>query len=659
MRQWSRRRLGERRLGAAVAVVPALGGEVAALDREGADPAEAEVLGRPARIWALSSASSGSSPKEYVGTSRGSSSLDRQQVAGREVAGLDPLAVGHPVRGDDGLVAGDQHDLVDGDVLLPRRAGHGDRPAPADVAGAGAGEEVGDDPLALGRRRRGARRRRRRRRPRAARRGPRRPPRRGRRRAWRGRRVGRSRTAIIVTPRRSTPSGRSGSGSRPTRQDGARERPTHRDRDRAPTDPAARPAGEPGLRAAPARRARRRAVARRRPRHRPGQPLHRAARPAAPRAPRAPASPGLSRLIELHAFNAAGDAAVAISLAGTLFFQVPTGEARGQVALFLRLTMLPFAIVAPLIGPFLDRFATAGAGRSARPWRSAAFLVLGAGRRGGQRVGLAVPGRAGRAGRVQGVRRHPRRRRTPAAAARASPWSRRTAGSRWPASSAPRCRPRSPALASLVGAEWSLRYAFVLFVRRHRLGDPAAGAGRLQRGRGHLAAAPPRTPAVADGARCGSRAAVAFALRANCGPRWLSGFLTMFMAFLLRENPIDGWTPRGAARPSSSARPGWATPSASPWARAAAHQPARDRGRWPWSPTPSIALLAALFYGLFTLALLGLTAGLAQSLAKLSLDSTIQRDVPERVQTQRVRPQRHHAAAGLGDRGASSASRCR
>ena len=47
---------------------------------------------------------------------------------------------------------------------------------------------------------------------------------------------------------------------------------------------------------------------------------------------------------------------MAISLAGTLFFQVPTGEARGQVALFLGLTMLPFAIVAPLIGPFLDRF---------------------------------------------------------------------------------------------------------------------------------------------------------------------------------------------------------------------------------------------------------------------------------------------------------------
>src|SRR3954468_534437 len=65
---------------------------------------------------------------------------------------------------------------------------------------------------------------------------------------------------------------------------------------------------------------------------------------------------GLARLIELGVLNAAADAAVAISLAGTLFFQIPTGEARGQVSLFLGLTMLPFAIVAPLIGPLLDRF---------------------------------------------------------------------------------------------------------------------------------------------------------------------------------------------------------------------------------------------------------------------------------------------------------------
>ena len=45
-----------------------------------------------------------------------------------------------------------------------------------------------------------------------------------------------------------------------------------------------------------------------------------------------------------------------------------------------------------------------------------------------------------------------------------------------------------------------------------------------------------------------------------------------------------------------------------------------------------MVLVAALFYGLVPLVLLGLTAGLAQSMAKLSLDSTIQRDVPERIQ---------------------------
>ncbi len=45
------------------------------------------------------------------------------------------------------------------------------------------------------------------------------------------------------------------------------------------------------------------------------------------------------------------------------------------------------------------------------------------------------------------------------------------------------------------------------------------------------------------------------------------------------------------------------------------------------------AIFAALSYGLFTLCLLGFVAGLAQCLAKLSLDSTIQRDVPERVRT--------------------------
>jgi MFS family permease len=65
---------------------------------------------------------------------------------------------------------------------------------------------------------------------------------------------------------------------------------------------------------------------------------------------------GLALLIETHALQTAGDATVAVALAGTLFFSVPTHEARSRVALYLLITMLPFAVIAPLLGPLLDRF---------------------------------------------------------------------------------------------------------------------------------------------------------------------------------------------------------------------------------------------------------------------------------------------------------------
>ena len=75
------------------------------------------------RIAAFSSASSGSSPSEVRRDQPRVVVLDGQQVARRQVARLDPLAVGHPRRGDDRLVAREQHDLVDGDRLLARRPG--------------------------------------------------------------------------------------------------------------------------------------------------------------------------------------------------------------------------------------------------------------------------------------------------------------------------------------------------------------------------------------------------------------------------------------------------------------------------------------------------------------------------------------------------------
>ena len=65
---------------------------------------------------------------------------------------------------------------------------------------------------------------------------------------------------------------------------------------------------------------------------------------------------GMHRLIDVHALSCAGDTLVAIGLAGTIFFNVPVGEARSRVALYLLVTMAPFALLAPVVGPVLDRF---------------------------------------------------------------------------------------------------------------------------------------------------------------------------------------------------------------------------------------------------------------------------------------------------------------
>ncbi|HAX82334.1 MAG TPA: hypothetical protein DCY40_07205, partial [Actinobacteria bacterium] len=50
-----------------------------------------------------------------------------------------------------------------------------------------------------------------------------------------------------------------------------------------------------------------------------------------------------------------GDTLVTVALAGTLFFSVPTADARGNVALYLAITLAPFAVVAPLLGGLFSR----------------------------------------------------------------------------------------------------------------------------------------------------------------------------------------------------------------------------------------------------------------------------------------------------------------
>uniref|UniRef100_UPI002B279251 MFS transporter n=1 Tax=Nocardioides sp. TaxID=35761 RepID=UPI002B279251 len=247
---------------------------------------------------------------------------------------------------------------------------------------------------------------------------------------------------------------------------------------------------------------------------------------------------GLHRLIYLHATNAAGDATVAISLATTVFFAGATSDARGQVALFLGLTMLPFAIVAPLIGPFLDRFShgrrwAIGATFALRAflcWVLAGAVAIDSPLLYPAALGVLVSSKAYGVTRAAAIPRLlPENLTLVKANGRVS-----LSGVVGGAIAAPLAGGTA-----YFGAEWSLRLAFLIFVT----GTVAAILlpAKVDSSEGEQQVSLRTDPDA--GARRGTNIppAVAFALRANCGPRWLSGFLTMYMAFLLRDQPLAGW----------------------------------------------------------------------------------------------------------------------
>ncbi|MCF8568871.1 MFS transporter [Gordonia sp. HY002] len=64
---------------------------------------------------------------------------------------------------------------------------------------------------------------------------------------------------------------------------------------------------------------------------------------------------GLTALTLPVIANTAVDAAMAIALANTLFFAAATADSKVSVGLYLAITIAPFAFIAPLIGPVLDR----------------------------------------------------------------------------------------------------------------------------------------------------------------------------------------------------------------------------------------------------------------------------------------------------------------
>ncbi|MGN6752277.1 MAG: MFS transporter [Intrasporangium sp.] len=369
---------------------------------------------------------------------------------------------------------------------------------------------------------------------------------------------------------------------------------------------------------------------------------------------------GLARVTELHATHTAGDAAMMLALAGTVFLNPKTIEARDQVAWFLLLTMIPFTLVAPFLGPLLDRvphgrrwaLGTTMAVRGFLCWVMAEAITNHSNWLFPAALAYLVASKAYTVVRAAAV---------------------------------PRVLPPGTSLVKanskvsvagiiggtlggavggafmLAGASWALRATFVMFIvgtvqairlparidsseGEHAPEDtapiPLEPAERHTTAGRHPKGGPDEALTV-DSLGLYGRARrrivaipwpVRHAMWTTGGTRLLTGFLILFMAFLAKEHPIDGMRAElilglvGVAIAVGNAL-GSALGNV-----LRDHRPER---------VAMVALLVAmvacaatgLWYGLLLIIVIGLVQGLTSQLAKLCLDALVQREVAESVRT--------------------------
>jgi MFS family permease len=334
---------------------------------------------------------------------------------------------------------------------------------------------------------------------------------------------------------------------------------------------------------------------------------------------------GLTQLLWVNALHMAGDAMIAVSLAGTLFFAATTDAQRSNVALYLLVTMAPFAVLAPVIGPALDRmqrgrrWAMAGShlGRAALALVMVAhfddFWLYPAA------LGVLVLSKSHNVLRAAVVPRVlPAAMSLTSANARLSVFGLVTAGI---------AGGLAAGVATLLGFAWELgataavfTVAGVLAVRLPPHVDVPTG---------ELPADVLTTAEIPVGS--GRRRVsphVVLALRANAALRGLGGFLTIFSAFLVQATFDDGWAATVAlgviataaglgsfAGTAIGSRMHTATPDRLVLISAAS--------------AAAITLLAAIFYSFAMAAVVALVAAVTNALGKVALDAIIQREVPD------------------------------
>jgi MFS family permease len=372
---------------------------------------------------------------------------------------------------------------------------------------------------------------------------------------------------------------------------------------------------------------------------------------------------GLASLIDLHAIHSAGDALLTVALANTLFFSVAVDQARSRVALYLLITMAPFAVVAPVIGPLLDRF------RHGRRYALATTLILRAflawvmagavGSKGGFELYPAAFG-ALVCSKAYGVSRSavvprvlPPSVTLVRGNARLTLWGVLTATVAAPigqllswATGSPSVTLRLTTLVYLAGTVVALRLPARVdssegesrLRQRPRRTTPARASGRLGASTANSADAafdfpPGRTiyrrilpPLRGVGPRMTTM------LRACAGLRMFTGFLTLFLAFLIRSRPLGVFKPTVDLGVIVAAA-------------ALGSVLGTTLGAWLKPRQPEvlaivsliaaalIGVVTAVWFGLLTASLAILIANISQSLSKLGLDSVIQRDAVENVRT--------------------------
>jgi MFS family permease len=331
---------------------------------------------------------------------------------------------------------------------------------------------------------------------------------------------------------------------------------------------------------------------------------------------------GLTALTYATMMTYAVDAAVAVALANTLFFAAAKAESVTNVALYLAITAAPFAVVAPVIGPLLDRLQRGR--RAALAISFAGRAVLAVVMAFQYHTWLLYPAALGmlvlsKSFVVLKAAVTPRV--LPSAITLVTTNSRLTtfgllAGGFFGAITA--------GVAYLLGSPGALAFTaalavggFVLCLRIPRWVESTAGEVPAQL---RSTRRPKRQP-VGRG--------VALALWANGSIRVLTGFLTLFVAFVVRAQPgmeaahqlfLIGIV--GAAAGAGSLT-GNAVGSRSRFAHSDGVLIACV------ASAVAVATLAAVLPGIATAAAVGLVGGTVSALAKVALDAAIQRDLPE------------------------------